>query len=120
MIRDEHDVRPFDGWQGYAHVRAWQSAPDQVTVVISGLGGGCTLKKLLPLLRDEYPDDTVDFFFHVPSDWTALGYYAALALGADGTVVQTYIAGDTLAARLGPTLYATEDPDDETSGYGGA
>ncbi|WP_143677590.1 hypothetical protein [Streptomyces scabiei] len=120
MIRDEQCVRPFDGWQGCAHVRAWRSAPDQVTVMISGLSGGCTLRKLLPLLRDEYPGDVVQFFFHVPSDWTALGYYAALTVGDDGTVVQTRMAGDTLAARLGPTLYATEDPDDETSGYGGA
>ncbi|WP_405652843.1 hypothetical protein [Streptomyces sp. NBC_00019] len=120
MIRDEHYVRPFDGWQGYAHVRVWRPAPDQVTVMLSGLGGGCTLEKLLPLLRDEYPDDTVEFFFHVPSDWAALGYYAALTVGSDGTVVQTRMAGDTLAARLGPTLYATEDPDDETTGWGGA
>ncbi|MFE7835487.1 hypothetical protein ACFU53_05280 [Streptomyces sp. NPDC057474] len=116
MIRDEHYVRSFDGRQGYAHVRAWRPAPDQVTVMISGLHGGSTLKKLLPLLRDEYPDDTLEFFFHVPSDWTALGYYAALTVGSDGTVVQTRMAGDTLAARLGPTLYATEDPDDDSVG----
>ncbi|MEU0208454.1 hypothetical protein ABZ235_10000 [Streptomyces canus] len=120
MIRDEHYVRSIDGRQGYAHVRAWRSAPDQVTVMLSGLGGGCTLEKLLPSLRDEYPDEAVEFFFHMPSDWAALGYYAALTVGSDGTVVETRMAGDTLAARLGPTLYATEDPDDESWGWGGA
>lgn len=120
MIRDELYVRSFDGWQGYAHVRVWRPAPDQVTVVISGGGGGGTLEQLLPLLCDEYPNDTVEFFFHVPSDWAALGYYAALTVGSDGTVVQTRMAGDTLAARLGPTFYATEDPEDETTGWGGA
>jgi hypothetical protein len=47
MIRDEQYVRSFDGRQGYAHVRAWRPAPDRVTVMISDLHGGCTLKKLL-------------------------------------------------------------------------
>jgi len=116
MIRDEQYVRQFHGWEGYAHVRAWRTAPSQVTVMISGLGGGCTLEELLPLLRDEYPDDATEFFFHMPTDWRELGYYAALTRTADGTVVQTRIAGNTLAARLGPTLYATDDPDDDSIG----
>ncbi|MEU6251399.1 hypothetical protein [Streptomyces sp. NPDC047043] len=116
MIRDEQYARHFNGWEGYAHVRAWRPAPNQVTVMISGLGGTCTLEELLPLLRDEYPDDATEFFFHMPTDWRELGYYAALTMNADGTVVQTRIAGNALAARLGPTLYATDDPDDESIG----
>ncbi|WP_405724281.1 hypothetical protein OG885_00315 [Streptomyces sp. NBC_00028] len=116
MIRDEHYVRHFNGWEGYAHVRAWRTAPHQVTVVISGLGGTCTLENLLPLLRDEYPDDATDFYFHMPTDWTELGYYAALTTNADGTVVQTRLVGNTLTTRLGPTLHATDDPDDDSIG----
>ncbi|MFI8529664.1 hypothetical protein ACIGMX_05290 [Streptomyces aquilus] len=116
MIRDEHYVRHFHDWDGYAHVRAWRPAPNQVAVMISGLGGTCTLEELLPLLRDEYPYDVTEFFFHMPTDWRESGYYAALTMNADGAVVQTRIAGSTLAARLGPTLYATDDPDDESIG----
>lgn len=71
-------------------------------------------------LRAEYPDDTVDFFLHRPTDWGSLGYYAELTSGDDGTVTRTVIAGDSLAARLGPALYETEDPDDESTGWGGA
>ncbi|MFC4506354.1 MULTISPECIES: hypothetical protein [Streptomyces] len=116
LIRDEDPWQPRHGRRGRAHVRVWRTGPDQVVVVISGSGAEFDLETVLPLLRAEYPDDTVDFFFHRPMDWTDLGYYAELTPGDDGTVTRTHIAGDTLAARLGPALYATEDPDDESVG----
>jgi hypothetical protein len=46
--------------------------------------------------------------------------HAQLTSGDDGTVTRTSIAGDTLAERPGPTLYATEYPDDHSTGWGGA
>ena len=70
MIRDEQDVRSFNGWQGYAHVRVWQLAPDQVTVVISGLGGGCTLEKLLPLLFEAVRSSTSPWVAAWSSTWS--------------------------------------------------
>ena len=68
------------------------------------------------MLRAEYPDDTVDFFFHRPMDWIDVGYYAELTPRDDETVTRTHTPGDSLAARPGPALYATEDPDDESIG----
>jgi hypothetical protein len=53
-------------------------------------------------------------------DWGTLAYYAELSLRGDGTLTSTHIAGDVVAARLGPAFYATEDPDDYSSGYDGA
>ncbi|MFJ8112096.1 hypothetical protein [Streptomyces sp. NPDC096132] len=116
MIRDEDPWRSHQGWHGHAHVRVWRTEPDQVTVVISGPGAEFDLETVIPLLRAEYPDDTVDFFFHRPMDWTDVGYYAELTSSDDGTVTRTHITGGSLAARLGPALYATEDPDDESVG----
>lgn len=119
MIRDEDSWRSVHGWRGRAHVRVWRTEPDRVAVVISGSSAEFDLETVVPLLRAEYADDTVDFFFHRPMDWTDVGYYAELTPGDDGTVTRTHIAGDSLAARLGPALYATEDPDDESTGWGG-
>lgn len=119
LIRDEHPWQSAQGWYGYAHVRVWRTGPDQVTVVISGRSAEGDLETVLPLLRAEYPDDTAEFFFHCPMDWGTLGYYAELTSGDDGTVTSTHIAGDTVAARLGPAFYATEDPDDYSTGWGG-
>ncbi|WP_327402280.1 hypothetical protein OG194_20545 [Streptomyces sp. NBC_01288] len=120
QIRDEDAWSSRPGWAGQAHVRVWRTASDRVAVVISGRGAENDLETVLPLLRGEYPDDTVGFFFHRPMDWAAPAYYAELTSGADGTVTLTHIAGDTLAARLGPALYETEDPDDHSTGWGGA
>ncbi|WOX11504.1 hypothetical protein [Streptomyces sp. N50] len=115
LIRDE------DPWSfRRAHVRVWRTASDRVVVVISGRAAEDDLETVLPLLRGEYPDDSVDFFFHRPMDWAAPAYYAELTTNGDGTVTRTHLAGDTLAARLGPDLYATEDPDDPSPGWGGA
>jgi hypothetical protein len=123
MIRDENSWQPTDpkGRHGYAHVRVWRTAPDRVTVVLSGPGAEDDLETVLPLLRAEYPHDKVDFSVHRPTDWGTLGCYAQLTQAPDGTgpVTRTVIPGDTLAALLGPTFYATEDPDDETPGWGG-
>ncbi|MBK3580785.1 hypothetical protein JHN63_44840 [Streptomyces sp. MBT65] len=118
LIRDEHPWQSAQGWRGHAHVRVWRTAPDQVIVAISGRSAEYDLETVLPLLRAEYPDDTAEFFFHRPMDWTTLGYYAELTSNDDGTVTSTDIAGDTVAARLGPSFYATEDPDDHSGGYG--
>jgi hypothetical protein len=110
----------------YAFVRGRQgwgsrTGPEQVIVVISGWSTEDGLEvAVLPLLRAEYPDDTVEFFFHRPMDWGTLAYYAELSLRGDGTLTSTHIAGDVVAARLGPAFYATEDPDDYSSGYDGA
>ncbi|WP_329219842.1 hypothetical protein OG352_24650 [Streptomyces sp. NBC_01485] len=120
LIRDEDPWPSVHGRRGHAHVRVWRTAPDQVTVVLSGRGPEYHPETVLPPLRAEYPDDTVDFFLHRPTDWGSLGYYAELTSGDDGTVTRTVIAGDSLAARLGPALYETEDPDDESTGWGGA
>ncbi|MDV9172177.1 hypothetical protein R6V09_18930 [Streptomyces sp. W16] len=120
LILDEDPWQSGLGRGGYAHVRVWRVEVGQVVVVLSGRGAEYHPETLLPLLRAEYPDDTVEFFFHRPMDWTALGYYAELTSNDDGTVTVTHIAGDALAARLGPSLYATEDPDDHSAGYGGA
>ncbi|MFI6468416.1 hypothetical protein [Streptomyces sp. NPDC050528] len=120
LIRDENSWSSRQGWSGHAHVRVWRTAPGRVAAVISGRGAEDALETVLPLLRGEYPDDTVDFFFHRPMDWVAPAYYAELTTNGDGTVTLTHIAGDTLAARLGPGLYATEDPDDPSAGWGGA
>ncbi|MFD4554215.1 hypothetical protein ACFWP5_07785 [Streptomyces sp. NPDC058469] len=57
LIRDEHPWQSHQGWHGYAHVRMWRTAPDQVTVAISGRGAESDLETVLPLLRAEYPDD---------------------------------------------------------------
>jgi len=119
LIRDENPWRS-QGWHGRAHVRVWRTGSAHVTVVISGRGAEDDLGTVLPLLRVEYPDDRVEFFLHRPTDWMDLGYYAELTSNDDGTVTRTHLAGDTLAARLGPTLYATEDPDDRSTGWGGA
>lgn len=119
LIRDEDPWQSLHGWRGHAHVRVWRSAPDLVIAVISGAGAEYRLDELIPKLCAEYPHDGVELFFHRPMDWMDLGYYAALTMGDDGTVIQTRLFGDTLAARLGPTFYATEDPDDESVGYGG-
>ncbi|MFJ9248916.1 hypothetical protein [Streptomyces sp. NPDC101776] len=119
LIRDEHPWQSAQGRRGYAHVRVWRTAPDQVIVAISGSSAEYDLETVLPLLRAEYPDDTAEFFFHRPMDWMALGYYAELTSNDDGTVTSTHIAGDAVAARLGPSFYATEDPDDHSIGYGG-
>lgn len=119
LIRDEHPWQSVQGWRGHAHVRVWRTAPDRVTVAISGSSAEYDLETVLPLLRAEYPDDTAEFFFHRPMDWMDLGYYAELTSNDDGTVTSTHIAGDTVAARLGPTFYATEDPDDHSPGWGG-
>lgn len=52
--------------------------------------------------------------------WPAhLAFYAALTPGDDGRPATTRTSGETLAARPGPTLYATEDPEDDSPGYGG-
>lgn len=48
-----------------------------------------------------------------------VAFAAQLTPTADGPVTRTDIAGDMLASRLGPTFYATEDPDDESTGWGG-
>ncbi|MFG2777472.1 hypothetical protein ACGFY7_06355 [Streptomyces prunicolor] len=120
LIRDEGAWSPCQG-VGPAHVRVWRTELGRVAVVISGYGAESDLEIVLPLLRGEYPDDTVDFFFHRPMDWAAPAYYAELTSNDDGgTVTPAHIAGDTLAARLGPALYATEDPDDHSTGWGGA
>ncbi|MEV0476681.1 hypothetical protein [Streptomyces prunicolor] len=120
LIRDEGAWSPRQG-VGPAHVRVWRTELGRVAVVISGYGAENDLETVLPLLREEYPDDTVDFFFHRPMDWAAPAYYAELTSDDDGgTVTLTHIAGDTLAACLGPALYATEDPDDHATGWGGA
>ncbi|WP_329349913.1 hypothetical protein OG226_23325 [Streptomyces sp. NBC_01261] len=119
QIRDEDALSSRPGWSGQAHVRVWRTEPGRVAVVISGQRAEHDLETVLPLLRGEYQDDTVDFFFHRPTDWVALGYYAELTSNDDGTVTRTHIAGDTLAARLGPALYATGDPDDHSTGWGG-
>ncbi|MGW3288006.1 hypothetical protein ACWDR3_25575 [Streptomyces sp. NPDC001002] len=123
MIRDEHPWQPThpDGWRGYAHVRVWRTDRDHVTIVLSGRSAEYDLETVLPLLRTEYPDDKADFYFHRPTDWGTIGYYAHLTQPTDGTgpITRTDIAGNTLAARLGPTFYATEDPDDESTGWGG-
>ncbi|MDQ1032100.1 hypothetical protein QF035_009682 [Streptomyces umbrinus] len=116
MIRDEDPWQSLQGWQGHAHVRVWRTKADQVSVVISGEGAGSDLETVIPMLRAEYPDDTVEFFFHRPMDWIDVGYYAELTPGDDGMVTRTHIPGDSLAARLGPALYVTEDPDDESVG----
>jgi hypothetical protein len=71
---------------GHAHVRVWRTKPDQVTAVISGPGAEFDLETVIPMLRAEYPDDTVDFFFHRPMDWIDAGYYAELTPGDDGTL----------------------------------
>ncbi|MGH1552628.1 hypothetical protein ACRAWF_12745 [Streptomyces sp. L7] len=120
LVRDEEPWQSAGDWNGYAHVRVWRVDVGHVVVVLSGKGAEYHPEVLLPLLRAEYPDDTVEFFFHRPMDWMALGYYAELTSNDDGTVTVTHIAGDALAARLGPALYATEDPDDHSTGYGGA
>ncbi|SES04590.1 hypothetical protein SAMN04487983_10299 [Streptomyces sp. yr375] len=120
LIRDEDPWQSDGGRHGPAHVRVWRTWPDQVIVVLSGRGAEYYPERVLPLLRAEYPDDTVEFFLHRPTDWGTLGYYAELTPHADGTVSRTVIAGDILAARLGPALYETEDPDDESTGWGGA
>ncbi|MFJ4785439.1 hypothetical protein [Streptomyces sp. NPDC088794] len=123
LIRDEHPWRPTHPhtWSGSAHVRVWRTAPDHVTVVLSGPDAEYDLETVLPLLRAEYPHDKADFTFHRPTDWGTLGYYAQLTQTPDGTgpVTRTTIPDDTLATHLGPTFYATEDPDDETTGWGG-
>ncbi|MFJ6085910.1 hypothetical protein ACIQI8_31435 [Streptomyces sp. NPDC092369] len=121
MIRDENPWQPTDphSWQGNAHVRVWRTQPDQVIVVLSGRSAEYDLETVIPLLRAKYPDDKADFYFHRPTDWASLGCYAQLTQTADGTVTRTDIAGNTLAARLGPTFYATEDPDDDSTGWGG-
>ncbi len=120
LIRDEDPWAPPQGWSGSAHVRVWRTEPGRVAVVVSGPGAEGDLETVLPLLRGEYPDDTVDFFFHRPMDWVAPAYYAELTSGDDGTVTRTHIAGDALAVRLGPAFYETEDPDDHSTGWGGA
>ncbi|WP_406458485.1 hypothetical protein OH768_29140 [Streptomyces sp. NBC_01622] len=84
LVRAEEPWQSVEGWNGYAHVRVWRVDVGHVVVVLSGKGAEYYPETLLPLLRAEYPDDTVEFFF------------------------------------LGPTLYATEDPDDHSAGYGGA
>ncbi|WP_406123773.1 hypothetical protein [Streptomyces sp. NBC_00989] len=120
LIRDEDPWQSTPGWSGRAHVRVWRAELGRVVVVVSGLGVEGELGTVVPLLRGEYPDDTVDFFFHRPMDWAAPAYYAQLTSGDDGTVAVARIAGDVLAARLGPSLYETEDPDDHSTGWGGA
>lgn len=80
--------------------------------------GACKYEEAFARLRTEYPHDTVELFHHHPGDWIDMAVYAALTV-ADGSVTQTRIFGDTLAQRLGPSLYATEDLEDKSSGYGG-
>ncbi|WP_055712301.1 hypothetical protein [Streptomyces torulosus] len=120
LIRDE------DPWQGLTvlnsvHIRVWRWDSGRLTAVISGPGartkGG--YEEAFALLRTDYPHDTVDLFHHHPGDWIDMAFYAALTQADDGSVTRTQIPGDTLAQRLGPSLYATEDPEDESAGWGG-
>ena len=129
LVRDEEPWRSAEGWNGYAHVRVWRVDVGQVIVVLSGKGAEYHPETLLPLLRAEYPDDTVEFFFHRPMDWMALGYYAELTSNDDGTVTVTRIAGDTLPPVSGPpctrprtrttTRQAMAAPEVSASGPGG-
>ncbi|MGW1068929.1 hypothetical protein ACWD4F_30970 [Streptomyces aureus] len=120
LIRDE------DPWQslgvlGRVHLRVWRCESCRLAAVISGPGAwtGGGHQEAFAQLRTEYPHDTVDLFHHHPGDWIGLPFYASLTEAGDGSVTQTHIPGDTLAQRLGPSLYATEDPEDESVGWGG-
>ncbi|MFD4573570.1 hypothetical protein ACFWNK_09965 [Streptomyces sp. NPDC058417] len=121
-VRDEQYRHDVDGRVGWAHVRVWRTtgtaAPAPVVVVLSGLVGGATLERLIPQLRTELPGEEPEFWYHEPSDWRAIGYYAVLTVASDGSVTETIAPGDVLSRRLGPSFYATEDPDDDTPGAG--
>ncbi|GHF38681.1 hypothetical protein [Streptomyces griseosporeus] len=120
LIRDE------DPWQGLdvmgsVHLRVWQWEAGRLTAVISGPGAMRAegVEEAFARLRAEYPQATVELFHHHPGDWIDMAFYAELAREADGSVTRTQVFGNELARRLGPSLYATEDPEDETGGYGG-
>jgi hypothetical protein len=119
-------IRNEDPWQGLGalggvHIRVWRREPGRLTAVISGPGAMTRegYEEAFARLRTEYPHDTVDLFHHYPGDWIDMAFYAALTQAEDGSVTRTQIIGDTLAQRLGPSLYATEDPEDESVGWGG-
>ncbi|MFF9623718.1 hypothetical protein [Streptomyces griseosporeus] len=120
LIRDEDPWRGLVGVGG-VHLRVWRGEAGRLTAVISGPGARTTrgVEEAFARLRAEYPHTTVELFHHHPGDWIDLAFYAELAMDADGGVTRTRIVGDVLAQRLGPSLYATEDPEDETAGYGG-
>ncbi|QTE03157.1 hypothetical protein S1361_37825 [Streptomyces cyanogenus] len=103
---------------GGAHIRVWRGEPGRLTVVISDPGAG-KYEEAFAWLRTEYPHDTVELFHHHPGDWIAMAFYAALTVAEDGSVTKTRISGDALAQRLVPSLCATEDPEDNSGGYGG-
>lgn len=119
-------IRDDDPWQGLdvlgrVHIRVWQWEPGRLAAVISGPGARTrgAYEKAFARLRTEYPHATVELYHHHPGDWIEMGFYAALTVDVDGSVTRTRIFGDTLAQRLGPSLYATEDPEDLSGGYGG-
>ncbi|MEU0005962.1 hypothetical protein ABZ079_17240 [Streptomyces sp. NPDC006314] len=117
LIRDESPW-PGLGVVNGAHLRVWRHQPGRLTAVISGLGAW-TDADAVARLRAEYPGDTVEVFHHHPGDWITMAFYAALRAADDGSVARSRLFGDELAARLGPSLYVTEDPEDESGGYGG-
>ncbi|MFF4779736.1 MULTISPECIES: hypothetical protein [Streptomyces] len=119
-------IRDDDPWQGLdvagrVHIRVWRWGPGRLTAVISGPGAMTSgaYEEAFALLSSEYPHDTVEVFHHHPGDWIDMAFYAALTVVGDGSVTGTRIFGDALAQRLGPLLYATEDPEDTSAGYGG-
>ncbi|MEU0333884.1 hypothetical protein [Streptomyces sp. NPDC006193] len=116
-------VRDEDPWQAAGavrgtHLRVWRRGPGRVAAVISG-PGAWAYEEAVARLRDEYPHDAVELYHHHPGDWTTAAFYARLTVADDGAVTRTRLFGDELARRLGPSLYATEDVEDETAGYGG-
>ncbi|GGW69867.1 hypothetical protein [Streptomyces xantholiticus] len=117
-------IRDDDPWQGSldvmgsVHIRVRQWEPGRLTAVISG-PGAWKYEEVFAWLRTEYPHDAVELFHHHPGDWMDMAFYAALTVADEGSVTRTRIFGDTLAQRLGPSLYAMEDPEDESGGYGG-
>jgi hypothetical protein len=117
LVRDDDPWRGLDV-MGSAHLRVWRWEPGRLTAVISG-PGAWKCEEAFAQLRTEYPHDTVELFHHHPGDWIERAFYAALTVADDGSLARARVFGDTLAQRLGPSLYATEDPEDTSGGYGG-